>query len=72
MSGAKPTTAQATDAARSFMRNREKLGGPPTQADLLMGLGRLYEFPPGTPKFSAKLSIGNIAGFIRDYAVEIE
>lgn len=66
-----PTKTQATEAARSFMRHREKLGAW-TQADLLMGLGRHYEFPPGTPRFTAQPTIGNIASFILDYAVEIE
>lgn len=67
----KPTMAQAKDAARSFLRNSEKLGNW-TQADLLMGLGRHYEFPAGTPPFGGDYTIGQIAGFIVDHAVEIE
>jgi hypothetical protein len=67
----KPTKTQATDAARSFLRHRETLGAWQT-ADLLMGLGRHYEFPPATPKFAGKLAIGPIAEFIQQHAVEIE
>lgn len=68
----KPTKAQATEAARSFIRHRDSLGEW-RQPDLLMGLGRHYEFPPGTPPFgTAKITVGAIAEFIQAHAVEID
>lgn len=68
---ATPTRAQATEAARSFLRHRDKLGQW-TKSDLMMGLGRRYEFPAATPAFTGELTIANIASFILAYAVEIE
>lgn len=68
----KPTKAQATEAARSYMRHRDNLGDHPAQADLLMGLGRLYEFPPDTPALGGEPTIASVAAFILQHAVEIE
>lgn len=68
----KPTKKEATLAARSYLRNRGSLGAW-RQADLLMSLGRFYEFPPGTPEFdTAKMTVERTAEFILEHAVEIE
>lgn len=67
----KPTKGQATDAARSFTHYRET-NPKTTQSDLLMGLGRLYEFPEGTPKYDGPWRVSAIASFIQAHAVEIE
>lgn len=65
------TKPRALAAAREFVTHRHKLGNWQT-ADLLMGQGRRYEFPPSTPPFAGKLTIGSIAEFIQAHAVEIE
>lgn len=62
---------RARDAARQFITHRDKLGKWRTP-DLLMGWGRLYEFPPGTPAYKGKLTMGAIAEFVLAHAVEIE
>lgn len=70
----KPTKAQATEAARSFRRHH-LLGddyGRIGLQDPLMALGRLYEFPKGTPVFNGKPTIGNLVAYILEHAVEIE
>lgn len=63
--------AKAVAAARSFIRHQQALGAW-TQSDLLMGLGRLYEFPPGTPDLTGRITETRIATHILAYAKEIE
>jgi hypothetical protein len=68
---AKITKARALDAASQFKRLRHQLDSY-RQDDLLMGWGRLYAFPPGTPMFSGPFTVGAISAFVLEHAEEIE
>lgn len=61
----------ARQAARDFLYHKDKLGNW-RRGDLLMGLGRLYEFPPATPPPPDKMTVKAISAYIVEHAVPIE
>jgi hypothetical protein len=67
----RPTKREAMNAARAFIRYLDNGHPRAGQSDFLMRLGRLYEFPPETPKFDGKWSAPAIAAFIQEHAREI-
>lgn len=65
------TKADAAKTAREFIRFRASHPRA-SQADILMRLGRLYEFPPSTPMFNGPWRATDVAAFILEHARPID